>query len=127
MKLMSAARIAELKAQIDAANAAQETLELAHRYIDWIAAGAHNKRMTALPDESYWRETIGEFFGAVEKAEDRFTKNRAKAVAETAKNDVDDTQVNNDTDDTINMSAAPDPVVADINTSYTTDQQYQYQ
>lgn len=127
MKLMSAARIAELKAQIDAANAAQETLELAHRYIDWIANDAHNKRMEALPDESYWRETIGEFFEAVETAEKQFTRNRSKAVADTQANDADDTPVNNDADDTINMSAAPDPVVADVNTTYTTDQQYQYQ
>lgn len=127
MKLMSAARIAELKAQIDAANAAQETLELAHRYIDWIANDAHNKRMDALPDASYWRETIGEFFDAVAKADKQFTANRSKAVAETNNNDTDDTQVSNDTDDVINMSAAPDPVVADINTTYTTDQQYQYQ
>lgn len=127
MKLMSAARIAELQAQIDAANSAKETLKLAHRYIDWIANDAHNKRMEALPDESYWRETIGRFFDAVEKAEKQFTQNRAKAVAETNANDADDNAVNNDTDDTINMSAAPDPVVADINTTYTTDQQYQYQ
>lgn len=127
MKLMSAARIAELKAQIDAANAAQETLELTHRYIDWIANDAHNKRMDALPDASYWRETIGKFFEAVETADKQFTENRSKAVAETNKNDADDMQVNNDTDDTINMSAAPDPVVADINTTYASDQQYQYQ
>lgn len=127
MKLMSAARIAELKAQIDAANAAQETLELAHRYIDWIANDAHNKRMDALPDASYWRETIGKFFEAVETAEKQFAQNRAKAVADTNNNDADDNTVNNDTDDVINMSAAPDPVVADINTTYTNDQTYQYQ
>lgn len=127
MKLMSAARIAELQAQIDAANSAKDTLKLAHRYIDWIANDARNKRMDALPNESYWRETIGKFFEDVETAEKQFAQNRAKAVAETNNNDADDTQVNNDADDTINMSAAPDPVVADINTTYTTDQQYQYQ
>ena len=124
---MSAARIAELQAQIDAANSAKETLKLAHRYIDWIANDAHNKRMDALPDASYWRETIGKFFEAVETAEKQFTQNRAKAVADTNNNDADDNIVNNDADDTINMSAAPDPVVADINTTYSTDQQYQYQ
>lgn len=127
MKLMSAARIAELQAQIDAANSAKETLKLAHRYIDWIANDAHNKRMDALPDASYWRETIGKFFEAVETAGKKFTDNRAKAVADTQSNDADDNTVNNDADDTINMSAAPDPVVADINTTYSTDQQYQYQ
>lgn len=127
MKLMSAARIAELQAQIDAANSAKETLKLAHRYIDWIANDAHNKRMDALPDASYWRETIGKFFEAVETAEKQFTQNRAKAVAETNNNDADDMQVNNDADDVINMSADPDPVVADINTTYGSDQQYQYQ
>ena len=127
MKLMSAARIAELQAQIDAANSAKETLKLAHRYIEWIANDAHNKRMAALPNESYWRETIGKFFEAVETAEKQFTQNRSKAVADTQANDVDDTQVNNDADDIINMSADPDPVVADINTTYASDQQYQYQ
>lgn len=127
MKLMSAARIAELQAQIDAANSAKETLELAHRYIDWIANDARNKRMDALPDASYWRETIGKFFEAVETAEKQFTQNRSKAVAETNNNDADDNTVNNDADDVINMSAAPDPVVADINTTYASDQQYQYQ
>lgn len=127
MKLMSAARIAELQAQIDAANSAKETLKLAHRYIDWIANDAHNKRMDALPDASYWRETIGKFFEAVETAEKQFTQNRSKAVADTQANDADDNTVNNDTDDVINMSAAPDPVVADINTTYTNDQTYQYQ
>lgn len=127
MKLMSAARIAELQAQIDAANSAKETLKLAHRYIDWIANDARNKRMDALPDASYWRETIGKFFEAVETADKQFTQNRSKAVAETNNNDADDTQVNNDADDVINMSAAPDPVVADINTTYTNDQTYQYQ
>lgn len=127
MKLMSAARIAELQAQIDAANSAKETLKLAHRYIDWIANDAHNKRMDALPDASYWRETIGKFFDAVAKADKQFTVNRAKAVADTNNNDADDNTVNNDTDDVINMSADPDPVVADINTTYGSDQQYQYQ
>lgn len=127
MKLMSASRIAELKAQIDAANAAQETLKLAHRYIDWIANDAHTKRMDALPDASYWRDTIGEFFDAVAKADKQFTENRSKAVADTQTNDADDNTVNNDADDVINMSAAPDPVVADINTTYTNDQTYQYQ
>ena len=127
MKLMSAARIAELQAQIDAANSAKETLKLAHRYIDWIANDAHNKRMDALPDASYWRDTIGKFFEAVETAEKQFTQNRAKAVADTNNNDADDMQVNNDADDVINMSADPDPVVADINTTYGSDQQYQYQ
>ena len=127
MKLMSAARIAELQAQIDAANSAKETLKLAHRYIDWIANDAHNKRMDALPDASYWRETIGKFFEAVETADKQFTQNRSKAVAETNNNDADDMQVNNDADDVINMSADPDPVVADINTTYGSDQQYQYQ
>lgn len=127
MQLMSASRIAELQAQIKAANDAQETLKLAHRYIDWIANDAHNKRMVALPDESYWRETIGKFFDAVAKADKQFTANRAKAVAETNNNDADDMQVNNDADDVINMSAAPDPVAADINTTYASDQQYQYQ
>ena len=127
MKLMSASRIAELQAQIDAANSAKETLKLAHRYIEWIANDAHNKRMAALPNESYWRETIGKFFEAVETAEKQFTANRSKAVAETNANDADDTQVNNDADDIINMSADPDPVVADINTTYASDQQYQYQ
>lgn len=127
MKLMSAARIAELQAQIDAANSAKETLKLAHRYIDWIANDAHNKRMDALPDASYWRETIGKFFEAVETAEKQFTQNRSKAVADTQANDADDNTVNNDADDVINMSADPDPVVADINTTYTNDQTYQYQ
>ena len=127
MKLMSASRIAELQAQIDAANSAKETLKLAHRYIDWIANDAHNKRMEALPDASYWRDAIGEFFDAVAKADKQFTQNRAKAVAETNNNDADDMQVNNDADDIINMSADPDPVVADINTTYASDQQYQYQ
>lgn len=128
MQLMSAARIAELQAQIKAANDAQETLKLAHRYIDWIANDAHNKRMVALPDESYWRETIGKFFDAVAKADKQFAASRAKAVAETAKNDADDTQASiddNDADDTINMSAAPDPVVSDIDTASTTPYQYQ--
>ena len=124
---MSAARIAELQAQIDAANSAKETLKLAHRYIDWIANDARNKRMDALPDASYWRDTIGKFFAAVETAEKQFTQNRSKAVADTQANDADDNTVNNDTDDVINMSAAPDPVVADINTTYTNDQTYQYQ
>lgn len=127
MKLMSASRIAELQAQIDAANSAKETLKLAHRYIDWIANDARNKRMDALPNESYWRETIGKFFEDVETAEKQFATNRAKAVADTNNNDADDTQVNNDADDIINMSADPDPVVADINTTYASDQQYQYQ
>lgn len=127
MKLMSAARIAELQAQIDAANSAKETLKLAHRYIDWIANDAHNKRMDALPDASYWRETIGKFFEDVETAEKQFTQNRAKAVADTNNNDTDETQIDNDADDIINMSADPDPVVADINTTYGSDQQYQYQ
>lgn len=127
MKIMSAARIAELQAQIDAANSAKETLKLAHRYIDWIANDARNKRMDALPDASYWRDTIGKFFEAVETAEKQFAANRAKAVADTNNNDADDMQVNNDADDVINMSADPDPVVADINTSYGSDQQYQYQ
>lgn len=128
MKLMSAARIAELQAQIDAANSAKDTLKLAHRYIDWIANDAHNKRMDALPDASYWRETIGKFFDAVETAEKQFTQNRAKAVADTNNNDADDNTVNNDADDTedvINMSSAPDPVVSDIDTVSTTPYQYQ--
>lgn len=128
MKIMSAARIAELQAQIDAANSAKETLKLAHRYIDWIANDAHNKRMDALPDASYWRETIGKFFEAVETAEKQFTQNRSKAVADTQANDADDTQIDNDADDTedvINMSAEPDPVVSDIDTASTTPYQYQ--
>lgn len=84
--------------------------------------------MDALPDASYWRETIGKFFEAVETAEKQFTQNRSKAVADTQANDADDTQIDNDADDTedvINMSAEPDPVVSDIDTASTTPYQYQ--